>query len=220
MTVTATRPLEANRDELEIISRPPAYGVNYNAGYVGFTYTGSNIISQGIAYFTRWSQLHQIKVSHALLVSGDNECIEAHINGGVKRTPLSTYFDDEKCQIFFRKPNGLKPDLAQRIIATAEAQLGCAYDLDLITAQLESNSLTGRLLRRLLGPGVEERLCNLKNHPDRWICSELVAHCLDEQPEYHDKGVLVYNDATIDPQELFEDDIIFEAWKQQIQLHG
>lgn len=220
MTITAARPLEGAHDALEIISSPPVYGENYKAGYVGFTYTGSNIISRGIAYFTRWSQMHQIKVSHALIVSGENECIEAHMNGGVKRTNLSTYFDDEKCQIFFRKPNGLTPDLAQRIISAAEAQLGCDYDIELITAQLESNSLTGRLLRRLLGPGVEDRLCKLKDHADRWICSELVAHCLDEQPKYHDKGVLIYNDATIDPQELFEDDVTFEAWKQQVRIHG
>lgn len=220
MTVTAARPIEAHREALEIISCPPEYGVNYNAGYVGFTYTGSSIISRGITYFTRWSQMHQIKVSHALIVSGENECIEARMNGGVKRTALSTYFDDEKCQIFFRKPNGLTPDLAARIISTAEAQLGCAYDIDLIRAQLQSNSLAGRLLRRLLGPGVEDQLCKLVDHADRWICSELVAHCLDEQPEYHDKGVLVYNDATIDPQELFEDDVTFEEWKRQFRLQG
>lgn len=218
MTVTAARPIEATDDKLEIISCTPEYGVNYKAGYVGFTYTESNLISRGIAYFTRWSQMHQIKTSHALIVSGENECIEAHMNGGVKRTALATYFDDEKCQIFFRKPKALTPDLAQRIISAAEAQLGCSYDIDLIAAQLQSNTVTGRLLRRLLGPGVEERLCKLYDHPDRWICSELVAHCLDEQPEYHDKGVLVYNDATIDPQELFEDDGTFEVWKGQVRL--
>lgn len=219
MTVTAPRPAEASREELEIISCTPAYGVNYNAGYVGFTYTGSNLISRGITYFTRWSQMHQIKVSHALIVSAENECIEAHMEGGVKRTPLSSYFDDEKCQIFFRKPKGLTPDLAQRIIAAAAAQLGCAYDIDLIAAQLESNSLTGHMLRRLLGPGFEERLCKLQDHPDRWICSELVAHGLDAQPEYHDRGVLVYSDATIDPQELFEDDATFEEWHRQVRVH-
>lgn len=219
MTVTAPRLSEANRDALEIISRPAAYGVNYKAGYVGFTYTKSNIISQGIVYFTRWSQMHQIKVSHALIVSGENECIEAHMEGGVKRTLLSTYFDDQKCQIFFRKPNGLTPDLASRIITAAEAQLGSAYDLELITAQLESNSLTGRMLRRLLGPAFEERICKLHDNPERWICSELVAHCLDAQPEFHDKGVLLNSDATIDPQELFEDDLIFEEWHQQTQVH-
>jgi hypothetical protein len=109
---------------------------------VGFTYTESNLISRGIAYVTRWTRMHQIKVSHALIVS----------------------------------------------------------------------NVTGQLLRRLLGKKVEELLCRLKDHPDRWICSELVAHCLDVQPEYHDTGVLLASAATIDPQELFEDDLLFTAW--------
>ena len=67
-------------------------------------------------------------------------------------------------------------------------------------------------MRRLMGPRFEELICRMKDHPDRWICSELVAHCLDAQSEYHDKGVLTFSDATIDPQELFEDDRIFTAW--------
>jgi hypothetical protein len=214
--MTATTPRLSLPDqeapELAFTSRPPVYGDNYAAGYVGFTYTASNLISRGITYVTRWTRMHQIKVSHALIVSGENECIEAHAKSGVRRAKLSEYFDDEQCQIFFRKPVGLNPELAGRVISTAAAQVGCEYDIDLILAQLESNSLTGNLLRRMLGKNVEETLCRLKDHPDRWICSELVAHCLDEQPEFHDKGVLKASDASIDPQELFEDDLIFTAW--------
>jgi len=141
-----------------------------------------------------------------------SQCIEAHAQGGVKRTNLETYFDDEHCQIFFRKPQRLTPEIAARLISTAEEHLGCGYDFDLIVAQLEANSLTGRLLRRLFGRSFEEKVCQLKNHPDRMICSELVAHCLDSQSEYHDQGVLAYSDCTIDPQELFEDDVIFTPW--------
>ena len=197
---------------LGVLSCPPQYGVNYNAGYVGFTYTTSNLVSRGIAYFTRWTKMHQISVSHALLVTGENQCIEAHAQGGVKRTNLDTYFEDEHCQIFFRKPLNLSPEIAARLVSTAEEHLGCGYDFNLIAAQLEANSLTGRLFRRLLGKSFEERVCQLKDHPERWICSELVAHCLDSQPEYLDTGVLANNDCTIDPQELFEDDLIFTAW--------
>ena len=198
--------------DLGILSCPPQYGVNYGAGYVGFTYTNSNFISRGIAHFTRWTKMHQISVSHALLVTGENQCIEAHVQGGVKRANLDTYFDDEHCQIFFRKPINLSPELAASLVSTAEEHLGCSYDFALIAAQLQANSLTGRLLHRLLGRSFEERVCQLQHHPERWICSELVAHCLDSQPEYHDKGVLAYSDCTIDPQELFEDDLIFTAW--------
>lgn len=199
-------------DDLAFSSREPNYGTNYDAGYIGFTYDKSNIISKGIAYVTRWTRMHAIKVSHALIVSGENECIEAHAQNGVRRAPLSTYFDDPHTQIFFRKPVGLTPDLAKQIVNTATEQIGCAYDLDLILAQLEANTAMGNLLRRILGKGFEEKVCRLKDHPDRWICSELVAHCLDAQKEYKDKGVLAFSDATIDPQELFEDDLIFTPW--------
>ena len=46
----------------------------------------------------------------------------------------------------------------------------------------------------------------------KWICSELTAYALDEQPEYHDQGILKRPNATISPQELFEDSVIFEPW--------
>jgi len=211
MTATLSQQSPSSQG-LGMLSCPPRYGENYGAGYIGFTYTNSNLISRGIAYFTRWTRMHDISVSHALLVTGENQCIEAHAQGGVKRTNLETYFEDEHCQIFFRKPKNLTPEIATRLVSSAEEHLGCGYDFALIAAQLEANSLAGHLLRRLFGRSFEEKVCQLKDHPERFICSELVAHCLDSQPEYHDKGVLTYSDCTIDPQELFEDDEIFTAW--------
>ena len=56
-------------------------------------------------------------------------------------------------------------------------------------------------------------LSKLLNNEKRWICSELAAYCLDEQREYRGKGVLAKPEDTIDPQELFEDEVIFEPWK-------
>ncbi|MFN9548200.1 MAG: hypothetical protein ACK6AD_14240 [Cyanobacteriota bacterium] len=210
-TTTLHQPSE---QRLDLVSHEPRYGENYGAGYVGFTYSQSNILSRGIAYFTRWQRMHDIKVSHTLVVTGENECIEAHMQGGVKRSKLDTYFHDEHCQIFFRKPNALTPPLAAAIIQAAEEHLGCAYDIDLIAAQLKVNSISGHFIRHRLLPNLEEAVCQRRDHLDRWICSELVAHCLDAQPEYHNKGVLAHSDATIDPQELFEDDLIFQAWHQ------
>jgi hypothetical protein len=212
MTASATLLHQANLEPIQLVSRAPSYGENYGAGYIGFTYTQSNILSLGIAYFTRWSRMHDIKVSHALVVTGENECIEAHMEGGVKRTKLDTYFNDAHCQIFFRKPKDLTPEQAKGIIHAAEDHLGCAYDIDLIAAQLQVNSITGQMIRHRLIPNLEETICQRRDHLDRWICSELAAHCLDSLPAYHDKGVLAHSDATIDPQELFEDDRIFEAW--------
>jgi hypothetical protein len=214
MTATTSRMQQENEEAptLAFTSCEPVYGKNYGAGYVGFTYTGSNLISLGIAYVTRWSCMHDIHVSHALIVSGENECIEAHAQSGVRRAPLSSYFNDKHCQIFFRKPQDLTPELASRVIATAAEQLGCRYDLSLIAGHLQSNLLLANLVRRMYGSSYEEAVCRLKDHPDRWICSELVAHCLDQQPEYRDKGVLNRSNATIDPQELFEDNTTFTPW--------
>ena len=45
-----------------------------------------------------------------------------------------------------------------------------------------------------------------------WICSELAAYCLEQQPEYAGKGVLARPVDTIDPQQLFEDQVIFTPW--------
>ena len=209
--MTAAALHQSSQQLLDLISLEPDYGKNYGAGYVGFTYTQSNVLSCGIAYFTRWSRMHDIKVSHALVVTGENECIEAHIKGGVKRSKLDTYFHDEHCQIFFRKPKELTPRLAAAITQAAEELLGCAYDIDLIATQLKINSITGEFIRHRTLPNFEENVCQQRDHLHRWICSELVAHCLDRQPNYHYPGVLAHNDATNDPQELFENDAIFAA---------
>ena len=196
----------------EVISREPKFKDNYDIGYVGFTYSSENFVSQGIAYFTRWARMSQIKVSHALLVSGEDECIEAHAQGGVKRSQLSDYFNDQQCQIFFRKPLNLTDGIAQNIIKVAEKEIGCKYDIGLIPAHAASNNHIGKLINNIFGGKFENLVCKLKNNDNRWICSELVAYCLDEQLQYKDKGILEKPSETIDPQELFEDPFIFQPW--------
>jgi hypothetical protein len=127
---------------------------------------------------------------------------------------LSEYFNDPHCQIFFRKPKGLTSDIAKKIVEKAEEQKGCKYDLDLIEHMVEVHSIVGWTINKLTRGGYENRITLAHEGDDKWICSELAAHCLDEQPEYKDKGILSKLDATIDPQELFEDQTIFEPWKK------
>ena len=62
---------------LKIDSITPVYGDNYNKGYIGFTYQKKSIVSIGIAFITRWARLSHIKVSHAFVVTDENECVEA-----------------------------------------------------------------------------------------------------------------------------------------------
>ena len=196
---------------LEIKSLTQEYGVNYNQGYIGFTYDTENIVSIGIAYFTQWDRMSDIKTSHTFIVSGENECIEAHGEGGVERSNIKKYFDNEHCLIFFRKPIKLENNI-EGIIQTASQKIGEKYDFDLIKAHLAVGTILGNLFNRLSGNKLEDFLASKFNHPDQWICSELVSYSLDQQPDYKDKGILARPDETINPQELFEDATIFEPW--------
>lgn len=193
-------------------SLEPRFGENYKPGFIGFTHTGSSLLSRGIAHFTRWSRLSDIHVSHVLVVTGENECVEALATRGVVKSPLDTYFNDPKTQIFFRKPRKCSAAIGQRIAESALAQAGTKYDRLLVAARM----LEGSFLRRWLGShfrGTPEHFVSrLLNRDNRWICSELAAYCLDCQPEYVDRGILAKPSCAINPQELFEDSEIFANW--------
>lgn len=217
-TVPRIRRLDASRlaaPRLQIHSLPPRFGENYKAGYIGFTHCGSRVPSQGIAHFTRWSRISDIPVSHALVVTGENECIEALAAKGVVKTPLEKYFNDPRTLIFFRKPRKCTNALGARLAETALAQAGTKYDHLLLAAQV----LEGSFLRRWIQAAFRESLGRfagrLLHRDQRWISGELAAYCLDCQPEYADKGILGLPRHAIDPQELFEDQEIFAAWKEQ-----
>lgn len=197
--------------KLQITSLEPNYRVNYNVGYIGFTFRNKNIISEGIAYFTRWQRLSDIKVSHVLVVSGKNKCVEA-LAKGVKETKLTDYFNDPHTQIFFRKPLGYSRQLGQRIASAAKKQLGKKYDKWLIAAHMLHGSFLGRWVNGIFDGKPDLYVSRLLNHKDKWICSELASFALDSQPEFTDKGVLEKPDFTIDPQQLFEDQTIFTPW--------
>lgn len=193
----------------------PKYGVNYNKGDIGFTYDSSNLPSKGIVYVTGWSSLSAVKVSHALIVSGENECIEAHSSTGVVKRKLSDYFDNSHCQIFFREPLGLSQDLADRIVQVAESQIGKNYDFDVLPDLLIARTHLGWSLNRVCQGKLEELIGKLHENDQKWICSELAAFCLDQQPEFHDQGILKKSNSVIAPQELFESKELFKPWKEQ-----
>lgn len=197
---------------MQITSHVPHYGVNYRIGYIGFTFNDSSMISRGIAYFTRWTRMSQIKVSHVLIVSGENKCVEALMGKGVVQQPLTKYFSKPHTHIFFRKPRRYTPDIGARIAKTASSQIGSKYDNLLIAAQGFQGCFLGRWVRAVFGDKPDEVVSRILNAKDKWICSELAAFALDSQHEYEDKGILKKPDFTIDPQELFEDKQIFCKW--------
>lgn len=197
---------------LKITSIEPRYGDNYKSGYVGFTYNNINIASLGIAYMTKWARMSDIKVSHALLVTGENECIEARVQHGVVRSDLKKYFDNPHCQIFFRKPVGLTDEIADSMKKVAGKEVGKKYDFHLIAAQALQGIVIGKFINTVFNGRPDRLVSKLLNEDNKWICSELVAYSLNEQSEYKGKGVLHNPTDTIDPQELFEDSVIFTPW--------
>ena len=181
-------------------------------GYIGFTYV-PGMVSAGVAFAERWNRHSQFKVTHTLVVSGADECIEAHIDEGVARVSLEKYLGDANCKIFFRRPRGWTPELGARIAASAATQLGCRYNTSLILAQAAADTFFGHWCNRLLGAWPERLMSWMLDRRRHWICSQLVAYALAQQPEYRGRGVLSLPLDMIDPQQLFEDDELFEEEK-------
>ncbi|MEI6209759.1 MAG: hypothetical protein WCP20_23485 [Desulfuromonadales bacterium] len=125
----------------------PEFNKNYTIGSIGFSYNVTSPVSKGIAWFTRWDRMSDIKVSHALVVTGANECVEASASKNrVGCASLDEYFNDEHCLIFFRKPVHLTSEIAQKIVQTAKEQVGKRYDYSLIAAQAVTGSFIGHLI--------------------------------------------------------------------------
>lgn len=193
--------------------KPLIFGVDYAPGWCGFTNTGG-AVADGIAYGERWERgaNKYPAVTHAFICTGENEGIEAHLETGVARFDLRKYSMDKNCGLYFRQPRGWTPELGARIVATASQTppFGCPYDLSLITAQALSDTLTGHWLNAITNGRFKRFLCNHLSKPGTFICSETDATVLQKQPELAKLGCLVNPADTIDPQQLFEDDAIFE----------
>jgi len=203
------------RPRLCVQSQAPAYGDNYKPGYIGFTQTGSSLLSTGVAHLTRWSRLGDIHISHVLVVTGENECVEALPGKGVVKAPLERYFNDPKTQVFFRKPRKCTQALGQRIAETAIWQVGTKFETLLTAAQMLEGSFLRRWMMSHFRESPDRFIGRLLNRDSRWVCGEFAAYCLDCQPEYADKGVLAKPGYAIDPQEFFEDGEIFAGWRTE-----
>lgn len=191
----------------------PIFGLDYDIGWSGFTFAGG-AISDGISYGERWERSGSKfpPVSHAFLCTGVNSGIEAHLETGVARFDLRKYSHDPNCKLYFRKPRLWTPDLAARIVTTAsqDPPLGCAYDTNLIAADALSDTILGHYLNDLTHGWIRTKLCKWLGNPKKFICSETVAFVYQKQRELAGLGCLRQAADTIDPQQLFEDDNIYE----------
>ena len=202
---------------MKINSIQPRFKENYDVGYIGFTYNRSDLTSIGIAYFTDWIRMSDIKVSHCFIVTGEDELIEAAAKEGVRKDTISKYFNDPNVQVFFRKPkmNGGYPftDI-QSIASSAKWYLGEKYNYFAILIQaLYGNKTIPRLLE------FRSDIYSIRNfllyYLDGllwrgFICSGLVARVLSTCGCFS-INVLPYN--LISPQELFESAKPFYPWR-------
>ena len=201
--------------KLNVSTIPPIYGETYKKGYIGFVNRDTSVMSLGIAFFTGWDSIAEIHTTHALIVTGENSCVEADAQGNcVKVSALKPYFDNPNCLIFFRKPFDLTETTATSIAELALNAVGRKYDFGAILAQAISGSQAGSFYDRLSRGAMGNTLANILESPDRWVCSELAAYVLDQQSKYKDLGILKYANAAISPQELFQDLEIFDAWRK------
>ena len=193
----------------------PEYEQNYNKGYIGFCYDPTSFVSKAIARATKYCNYSDIKVSHALIVIDKDMCIEADANSKkVIEAPLSKYFDDKNKIISFRKPREINEIIADEIVNLAKSKIGCAYEYAQIIGHVgkalpgisQFNKVTHNFLVDIIS-------CFIDNK-DKFICSELAAYSLKHANSwnYRNKGILSRFSTRINPQELFEDNIIFEEW--------
>ena len=188
----------------------PAGPAVFGVGWVGFVHSAGQVLSEGIAWLTRRSKKGGVTVTHAFVVTGPDECVEANLPAGVVKSSLSEqYLGREDRRVIFRKPRGLTAAAGRRVAARARAAVGAKFDFGGFAAEGLGDTFLGHLADRLLGGRPKRLLSRLLHQKGRYLCSALVAHCLRQEPRYRNAGVLARAGIPT-PQELFEDDELFE----------
>lgn len=195
-------------------SQTPNFGVNYDVGWIGFQFVDNNLISLGIAWFTKWTAYKNIPVSHTFICTGHDECVEA-LGSGVVRSGLSERFADKHTHVCFRKPRHWDKASADQIKRTAEAHIGDKYDYSLILADALAGSMVGKLVNLLTRNWANRIVTKLLDSKKQQICSELAATALRSVPVLSHLGCLTLPPRMIVPSQLFSDEQVFEPWKDR-----
>ena len=207
--------------EHKVVSVEPEYGNNYHTGYIGFTFKDNSFISQGIAWFTKWTQgknpdVPDVPLSHVFVVTGYDCCVEA-TTPKVCFSPLSKYFDEPHTHVFFRKPTGWTLNLGTRIALAASEREGCSYGYTLIAGHAIANSVAGKVLDTVSFGATSKWFKAMFEKKHQFICSELASMAMKAQPEFENVGVLAdHQPYEIDPQMLFQDTEIFTKWTKKV----
>jgi hypothetical protein len=198
----------------------PSYTVNYDMGWIGFTRCAGPV-SDAIAYGEHWQRDgSRPEVTHALVVTGADECVEAQMGQGVIKTTLSKYFNEPTTKIYFRRPFPFTPVLRSFIAANALGAVGFAYNDLLIGEEAAYDSAAGHLLNTWLHDAPHVLLAKLLDKPNEFICSQLASYVLSTLPEFKGRGVLKNPVDTISPQLLFGDDEVFAPFINDCSHEG
>lgn len=195
---------------MQIVEQRPVWQTNLNVGYNAFITRRKDFISAGIRWFSRWDDLPGVPpVSHAFIISGPNETIEAFGNG-VGRGTLSAYLNDPNVALLIRVPSGYTEDLGQRIVAEAAKHIGDRYGYVLIAAMALTNTILGHGIDKATGGWLSRKVDGWADGKREEICSELVAIADAAQPELAGRGILKNPASTIKPVDLMGDAVIYQ----------
>jgi hypothetical protein len=188
----------------------PEFGKDYDLGWVGFVH-GPSLLSAGIAYLTRRDKAGDVGVTHAFLVTGPDECVEANFPAGVVTSGLAeSYLGQGDRRVVFRRPRGLTRAAARRVVQRAKAEVGAKFDTAGMAAEGLAGTFLGHLVNAVFGDKPKELAARLMHKKGRWVCSDLVMYCLRGERKYRGKGVLARPVGTVSPQTLFQDEELFE----------
>jgi hypothetical protein len=183
----------------------PVYGKHYREGYFGFSFTRNSLVSNGIALATNLDVKSGFEWSHVFIVESQDTILEA-TSPRVCRSPLSKYTCDIHTEVAFRRPRHWSPTFAEHLISECRRDIGLEYDTPLLAAHL-INKLTFGLLKR--------RIARLFDAKRKWICSEwAAAKLLSVRPGWANlpKSILRNPPNTINPQQLFENNTLWDLW--------
>jgi len=188
------------------ILQNPTYGEDYKEGYIFFSYTSNDIVSEGIALFQSYEDVLHQPLSHCGVISGPNMCVEATDPKVMESNFIEKYVNDPHTIVFLRKPKDLTPQGASIVVSTARQYLGKKY------AYL---GVVGSALYVMLTAGYKcfsflRYFRNPLNPKDQLFCSELVANAL--LPVEGKTGCLKYDPTNIYPITLFDDDTLWSEW--------
>lgn len=203
---------------MQINAIKPVYGQTYDLGWIGFV-RGFGFVSDAIEYGERAQRGGAMpSVTHALMVTGEGQCVEALLASGVTQAPLSKYFDDPRQRIYFRKPNPIDPQIALRLAATALSKVGDKYDDLLIAEEAAADTILGRLINRIFKNWPHYLLSSWLARKNEFFCSYLDAYAMNAQPEYKGRGILSEPLSGISPQQLFDDGELFSPFVNDCSL--